>query len=236
MEPLHTLNLDAMSEAVHYQQAITDLVVNKLANAPGPVLDHGAGKGEYAQRVARQLGVEVLCVEPETRLHAQYAANLRPLAQLSDIPADVPIASAYSLNVFEHIAADVDALKDLSTRMAPGGSIFILVPANPDLWTHMDQAVGHVRRYTPLRLKALASLSGLEVVEEGWFDRTGYLATRVLQYWSSKGLQSSAWDGRITPWQVYLFDQVFHVLEPIFSTLRLPFGKNRWLLARKPLN
>lgn len=238
-------NLDAMSHATAYQKAIQRLVAAHLPLAGAPpgkdyFIDFGAGKGEYAQALKNQTGAEIVCVEPEISLHAHYAPDLPRSADLWQLSCGeaargepLPAAGAYSLNVFEHVNPDVTALNELVSCIRPGGLVFILVPADPLLWTAMDAAVGHVRRYTPTRLRALAILAGLKVEAEGWFDRTGYLATRAQKTWTNRA-RAPEWDGRISAWQVRLFDWAFRILEPGLARLNLDFGKNRWVLARVP--
>jgi SAM-dependent methyltransferase len=146
--------------------------------------------------------------------------------------APASLACAYTLNVLEHIVDDAAVLRELAARCRPGAALFILVPANPKLWTPMDILVGHQRRYTAQGLRDAVRQAGLTVMEEGWFDRTGYFATRAYQTLCIVGLLKSKTSGAVTKRQIKVFDVLFRVAEPLLTLLRLPFGKNRWLLAR----
>lgn len=230
-----TANLDAMSKAVAYRQAICAQVSAslRLPDQEGPLIDFGAGKGEYGQALGLRTRehVSIYCVEPDSALH-KHSAGMVYCSQVGEVPLGA--AAAYSLNVFEHIPNDTGSLTALALRVRAGGRLFILVPAHPSLWTPMDDAVGHKRRYTAQSLRELAVRAGLELEDEGWFDRTGYIATRLLQGLTRIGLHSSKWNGLLSTNQVRRFDAVFGVLEPILAGLRLPFGKNRWILVRVP--
>ena len=225
-------NLEAMGEAVTYQAAMRQLVVDSLGphTADASVLDFGAGRGDYAAGLQRQQPAEVLCLEPDRALHQHYPADLPVVASLRDLRAGVD--SAYSLNVFEHIEDDVGTLRELARHCRPGARIFILVPANPKLWTAMDTLVGHRRRYMPDTPRDVVRQAGLTLVEEGWFDRTGYFATRAYQLLQRAGLGGSGPAGAVSKRQIRVFDMLFKVLEPVLA--RFEFGKNCWVLAQVP--
>ncbi|KWA83931.1 hypothetical protein WL29_21430 [Burkholderia ubonensis] len=228
-------NLEAMGEAVGYQAAMRQLVFDKLRlrTARGRVLDFGAGRGDYAAAIQRCTASQVLCLEPDRTLHQHYPSGMSVVDDLNRIEAS-SLDGAYSLNVLEHIEDDIGALTELAARCRPGALVFVLVPANPRLWTPMDTLVGHYRRYTPRLLRESARLAGLEVVEEGWFDRTGYFATRAYQRLHRAGLLRAQSAGAVSRQQIRCFDALFKLSEPVLRNLRLPFGKNCWVLARRP--
>lgn len=228
-------NLEAMGEAVAYQAAMRQLVFDKLRLRAdrGRVLDFGAGRGDYAAAIQHRTAMQVLCLEPDRTLHQHYPSGMPVVEDLRRIKA-ASLDSAYSLNVLEHIEDDIGALKELAARCRPGALVFVLVPANPRLWTPMDTLVGHYRRYTPRLLRESARLAGLEVVEEGWFDRTGYFVTRVYQMLHRTGLLRKKGAGTVSRLQIRCFDALFKLSEPVLGSLRIPFGKNYWVLAQRP--
>lgn len=243
MSSVDTANLEAMSQARAYQQAMADLVVRELGldvanQEEGVLLDFGAGRGDYARALHDRTRLRLVGLEPDESQHTHYPAGVSTIHQLDQLSA--PAQAVYSLNVLEHIADDVAALRSLVAHCAPGARVFLLVPAHPKLWTAMDTRVGHQRRYTPQTLRQCATEAGLEVVREGWFDRTGYGATRAYQAWSRLKRWrcgtpcASLTEGTVSSQQVRLFDAVFQLTEPALS--HLSFGKNCWALARCPLS
>lgn len=64
-------------------------------------------------------------------------------------------------DVLEHVEEDRQFLRGLLEPLKPGALLLITVPAHPFLWSPHDVALGHKRRYTGRRLKALLDLPGL---------------------------------------------------------------------------
>jgi SAM-dependent methyltransferase len=60
-----------------------------------------------------------------------------------------------AMDVLEHIPDDVEAMRWVAQHLLPGGIAVITVPAFQALWTEQDEAVLHVRRYTPATLARL---------------------------------------------------------------------------------
>jgi SAM-dependent methyltransferase len=228
-------NLEAMVEAVAYQGAMLRLVVRALGLPrllSGRVLDFGAGRGDYAAAIRLQTAAQVVCLEPDGALHQHYAPDI-PVVPSLEYVEQASISAAYSLNVFEHIPDDAAALRALVARCRAGARIFILVPANPNLWTPMDTRVAHQRRYMPGGLRELVVSAGLTVLEQGWFDRSGYFATRAYQVLHRAVFLNPQRAGAVSKLQMRVFDVLFRAMEPLLG--RLPFGKNCWILAQVPV-
>lgn len=223
-------NLEAMSAAVAYQAAIRKKIDKslQLTGYVKHVLDFGAGRGDYAKALQAETRSPLICFEPDVALHAYYPAHLAVVSSLGQVPL---VEGAYSLNVFEHIDDDAQALRELARRCRPGSRIFILVPALMSLWTPMDSFVGHRRRYTPNDLRSLAKQANLIVSGHGWFDRAGYFATKAYQLLHKLGLLGAN-AGAVSLRQIQIFDLLFRFAEPVLCWL--PFGKNCWIELTVP--
>jgi SAM-dependent methyltransferase len=68
------------------------------------------------------------------------------------------------LDVIEHVLDERAFLSAAAFLASPGGHLVVNVPASPRLYSRYDDAVGHLRRYTPASLLEAAQQSGLEVV------------------------------------------------------------------------
>ena len=70
-----------------------------------------------------------------------------------------------AFEVLEHIDDDAAALREWVARLRPGGDVLLSVPAWPERFSCTDAEVGHLRRYTPEGVAALAEQAGLVDVE-----------------------------------------------------------------------
>lgn len=77
------------------------------------------------------------------------------------------------LNVVEHVEDDTAAMENIRDVLAPGGRAIVLVPRGEKLYGTLDEVLGHVRRYEPETLRALADRAGFEVKEIVEFNRVG---------------------------------------------------------------
>lgn len=229
-----TENLNAMALAFNYAKAMQSTIIAQLGlpgTARGSYIDFGSGIGDYANAIALDTGISIIGCEPAPLNKGCDTELVSNCESLADLPDGLALG-AYSLNVFEHIQEDAQVLRKLAAKVKPGGFIFLLVPAHLHLWTAMDDAVGHVRRYSAPSLRELGVAAGLRLVAEGWFDKTGYLATRAFQLLTFFKLRSSTWDGHLDPRDVAAFDVIFKWTEPMLSLIKILPGKNRWVLLQ----
>ena len=146
------------------RQRILLQALDALALAPrARVLDAGCGAGTLMEELDRA-GAVVSGVEADPRA-AELARTLGAgdvlVGDVSDLPyADATFDLVTCLDVLEHVKDDVAALRELRRVTAPHGRLLVAVPNHPWLWSGHDRAAGHVRRYTPRRLLAVAGAAG----------------------------------------------------------------------------
>ena len=134
-----------------------DIIVSALQRfpPPGTMLDVGGGNG-YVSLAIKRAGFETTVVEPgpdgartarERGLHVIEAS----IQEASIEPESVAAIGAF--DVVEHIEDDLSALRGFHEALAPGGRLYLAVPAYSWLWSRDDKIAGHSRRYTVSRLK-----------------------------------------------------------------------------------
>lgn len=142
---------------------------------PRRVLEIGCGQGGFGARLAAR--AEYTGVEPDEQSYQVASDRISPLGGrvlhgTSDlIAADDKYDLVCAFEVIEHIEDDAGALVDWSSRVAPGGSILVSVPAWPSRYSPMDKLVGHYRRYTPEQLDEVLHKTGADQVRHtlyGW--------------------------------------------------------------------
>jgi SAM-dependent methyltransferase len=148
----------------HRNRCIVDLV--RRFPPAGAVWDLGGGNG-YVSRGLAEAGFEVALLEPG-RAGAD-AARRRGLstvvcATFEDARfRDGSLAACGLFDVLEHVADDGSFLTLLHHALAPGGRLYLTVPAHPWLWSDNDRHSGHLRRYTEPGLRALLAARGFRV-------------------------------------------------------------------------
>jgi SAM-dependent methyltransferase len=88
-------------------------------------------------------------------------------------PAGQNFDTVVCLNVIEHVADDVGALRNICDALTDGGTAIVLVPFGPQLYGSLDEVLGHCRRYTEQQLAEVAQQAGFQVERILKFNRPG---------------------------------------------------------------
>ncbi len=143
--------------------------------SPTSVLEVGCGQGGYGARLAAR--ATYLGVEPDAASCALAQERIEPLGgrvrcgTTDDLTTQESFDLLCAFEVIEHLERDVEALRDWSRFVRPGGWMMVSVPAWPDRFSPMDELVGHYRRYTPEGLRdviAEAGATDVDVRLYGW--------------------------------------------------------------------
>jgi hypothetical protein len=155
---------------------------------------------------------EWVCLEPDASLAKELSATLA--AKPSPVPTRVVVGDIGALDsaerfdcilyidVLEHIEDDIGELARATRLLAKGGALVVLCPAFQLLFSAMDAALGHFRRYTSGTLSAVfpAELRRQEVF---YLDSLGMVASLtnkfVLRQNAPGEGQVKFWDGFIIP-------------------------------------
>ena len=130
-----------------------------------PLYDVGGGNGVVAAAL-RDAGIRAIVVEPG----ATGVANARrrgleaiqaTLAESGAAPGSVGSIGVF--DVVEHIADDAAFLTHLHEMLAPGGRLYVTVPAYQTLWSVEDVHAQHYRRYTASGMSATLRRAGFIV-------------------------------------------------------------------------
>jgi 2-polyprenyl-3-methyl-5-hydroxy-6-metoxy-1,4-benzoquinol methylase len=146
----------------------------------GDVLEVGAGIGANTLTLAGLDFKRWTCLEPDAGLAARVALppggrHRSEVGTINDLPADARFDSILYIDVLEHIEDDQAEMARAAARLNPGGTVIVLSPAHPFLFTPFDAAIGHFRRYTRSSLAATAP-EGLRIEKVKYLDTVGVLA------------------------------------------------------------
>jgi SAM-dependent methyltransferase len=144
-------------------EAVVDWVLRSAVQ--GALWDVGGGGGAVAAGL-QSAGVSTVVVEPSEPAAARAAARGLPAVASELEGLQLPDRSLSALGLFdvlEHLASPERTLREVLRVLAPGGRLFVTVPAHPFLWSDIDVHAGHHWRSTRPQLQRLLSSVGLEV-------------------------------------------------------------------------
>ena len=130
------------------------------------VLEVGAGIGGTTRVICRRKHRRWVCLEPDAKLAAKLeqtqASEGFPtrcevkVGTMASLPEAEQFDSILYIDVLEHIEDDAGELRLAAKHLRPGGTLIVLSPAHPFLYSEFDKAIGHYRRYTREMLAAAA--------------------------------------------------------------------------------
>jgi len=150
--------------------------IRRYASLPSEgarILEIGCGTGHNLPMLARFGQVDAIEIDPAAREVASErlgrAVGDAPLPALPGVERGAYDMVAV-LDVVEHIADDVAALRAMAECLTPGGCILITVPAHPWMWSAHDTVNHHHRRYTKRTLGQAIAGAGLRAERMRWFN------------------------------------------------------------------
>jgi SAM-dependent methyltransferase len=87
-------------------------------------------------------------------------------------------------DVLEHLPDDREALRVVHSLVAPGGTVFLTVPACPALWSYFDEIGGHYRRYGLSDLTDKLTETGFRVTYASYFITTVFPLVWARRWWT----------------------------------------------------
>jgi SAM-dependent methyltransferase len=160
------LDLIAEGEATHFwygprRALLLDTIAAAGLAAGSRVLDVGCGTGGMV-RALLERGYDARGVDPWA-LRSGLDPARHAVGQAEAIPVGDGSADALcAFDVLEH-ADDALALAEFARVLAPGGRLFVSVPAHAGLWSARDTLAGHRRRYSRRMLRQRVADAGFEV-------------------------------------------------------------------------
>ncbi|MEO5897312.1 MAG: class I SAM-dependent methyltransferase [Vicinamibacterales bacterium] len=140
-------------------------------------------------------------------------------------------------DVLEHIDDDRRTLEAVRSRLSPGGVLILTVPADPRLWSAVDVAAGHCRRYTLEELQAKLHHGGFRIEYLSPIMRFLHPLVRIARTLSGQLVRdrfdSAATELRITPIVNGLVYRALMREVPLITRRSvLPYGTSLVAIAR----
>lgn len=169
------------------------------------VLEIGAGTGNLTLQLVPRKLYWASDINPLYLTYLENVSRNRPYLHVGytdgqsvqSYPQEQEFDTVICLNVIEHLADDLGALRNIRGVLEDGGRAIILVPYGPWLTGTLDEVLGHKRRYTRDQLKQLVDTAGFRLDTMMEFNRVGVIAWwlngRILRrhtfgFWQIKAL------------------------------------------------
>ena len=204
-----------------------------------PVLDVGCGSGRLLldlQRGAFAVGLDLSGEALSLARGRGCRWLVRGDAQRLPIKTG-SVGLITALDLLEHLDDDEGALREMHRALAPGGRLFLTVPALKFLWSEHDEALQHRRRYSMAELREKVERAGFEIERLTYAIFFLFLPTLLFRL-----VQRAAGRGKrprtaliIFPWPINaIFTATLYIEAQLLKRLRLPMGVSLICIARKP--
>jgi glycosyltransferase involved in cell wall biosynthesis len=223
--------LTSVAHATNYNRWMLDKVSPFLGHR---LLEAGAGVGNLSQLLLERERLVLTDYEPlyvaRLRQRLGYCPHVRIVqTDLTDSASlqtlrDEQLDSILCSNVLEHIQEDVPVLERFYRLLPAGGHCAMVVPACRRLYSPIDAALGHYRRYTQAELTERMRRVGFEIVYTSQFNRLGAWA------WFVSGCLLRR--RRLNPYQMIWFDRLMWLVKLLEHVLPTP-GMSLIVVGRK---
>lgn len=194
----------------------------------GNVLEVGAGLGANTRHLNADPSLLWTLLEPDatlfsrlesSRLEGRLPTNCMLVnGTIENLPDRESFDAILYIDVIEHIEDDRREFMNAAGRLKPGGSLVILAPAFPFLYSPFDKAVGHYRRYNKQMMRALGA-DLLNTAHLKYLDSLGCIASVANKLLLRQELPSK---GQVRLWDSYMVP-VSRIMDRVFFN---SFGKS----------
>jgi SAM-dependent methyltransferase len=239
MEPEYALHYRALYEAHWWWRAREDLILRTLEDLSGgrpvgPILDVGCGDGLFFEKLLRFGDVEGVEMDP-----TGVAPDGPWIGRIQVRPFDETFqprkryALVLMLDVLEHFADPVRALRRAVELLDDGGAILLTVPAFRALWTSHDVLNRHYTRYTRRTLEAVVREAGARL-EWSRYAFRWMAPLKLAASWKERLVPARPAPPRVPPaWLNRALYGLSRVEDRLIGRAPVPFGSSLFALARR---
>ncbi|UUO06175.1 glycosyltransferase [Blastopirellula sp. J2-11] len=196
------------------------------------ILEIGAGIGSLTGMLVSEGDVVACDINPDyvDRLRARF--RNRDNVEFAEWDATQPPPGHWpkfdvivAVNVLEHIEDDQKTLEHWRSLLSDDGSLIVLVPNYPSLFSPIDEAVGHYRRYTKQILHNKMADAKLAPVRSYFCNAVGILGWLVNGVWFKRSHLPSG--------QLWIYAMLKFAIAPIEAFLHIFTGLSVIWVARR---
>ena len=196
----------------------------------GDILEVGAGCGSFTKNYLNKSINSITLTELDKKnildLKEKFKANAN-IKILNKNIEDVSgkFDSIIYLHVLEHIKNDKKEILNATKRLNKNGFLVIMVPAHQKIYSNLDKAVGHFRRYEIEFFNK--NFKSLEKINIKFLDTMGYFLYLFNKFFFKKEVYHSKF-------KIFIWDKIFTPLKIIVDFIfRYRFGKCILVIYKK---
>ena len=218
-------NMEVMK---NYNNHIFDIGLNYFKKEKR-CIDFGAGIGTLSLIFREKFSINPVCVEiDKENIEYLKKRKFKFFKNLKNAPSQNDLI--FSSNVLEHIEDDQSTLDLMKKKLKKNGILYLFLPAKMMLWSQMDEAVGHYRRYEYKEIKVKCESAGFKIKTIHYVDCIGFFASLTLKFFgynANNGLGSRK--------SIKFYDKyIFPFSKKLdFIGFKYLFGKNLLIIAKK---
>lgn len=158
--------LESMCQATWYNRWLVKEFAGFLKN---DILEVGCGIGNFTDYLTKFGNVWAIDINREYVEKTEMLLAGKAEVGVGDIEKgkyffkDKKFDSIVCLNVLEHIKNDNAAIENLYKLLKTGGKLILLVPAHQFLFSEIDRALNHFRRYNKQSIQKQMENTGFEI-------------------------------------------------------------------------
>ena len=218
-------NMEVMT---NYNNHIFEVALNYFKNVK-KCIDFGAGIGTLALIFREKFNINPVCIEiDKDNISYLKKRKFKFFKNLNSAPTENDLI--FSSNVLEHIEDDQNTLNLMKKKLKKNGILYLFLPAKMFLWSGMDEAVGHYRRYEFKEIKIKCERAGFKITKIQYVDSIGFFASLAIKFF---GYEIN--DGLGSKKSIKFYDKYIFPISKIFDMIgfKYLFGKNLLIIAKK---
>lgn len=171
----------------------------------GNILEVGAGCGSFTRNYYNKDIHNIILTEKDDRninnLKSIFKNNENIKVVRSSIDdIEGKFDSILYFHVLEHIQDDLKEIKEAEKKLKPDGHLIIMVPAHQKIYSNLDKAVGHFRRYEKEFFKN--DFFNMKLINFKFLDSIGY----VLYFLNRIFFKKETFPSKL---KIFLWDKIF---------------------------
>ena len=192
-------------------------------------IDFGAGIGTLSLIFRKKFNINPVCIEiDQENINYLKKRKFKFYKSLKHAPSKNDLI--FSSNVLEHIEDDQSIINLMKKKLKKNGILYLFLPAKMLLWSRMDEAVGHYRRYEFKEIKMKCEKAGFKIKKIHYVDSIGFfasLAIKICGYNTNNGLGSKK--------SIKFYDKYIFPISKVLDKLGFKhfIGKNLLIVAKK---